>query len=126
MMPRDRLTPKEIQVATLVWEGLTNREISKIMGTTEQVIKNHLREHFRQAGGLEPAGVGNVYCQPRREGIGQQESEPSAAASSSTRVPRRGRVRGGRAALQVANFVPASLLPAAAVRKRFALGRYPA
>ncbi len=24
MMPRERLTPKEIQVATLVWEGLTN------------------------------------------------------------------------------------------------------
>lgn len=31
---------KEIQVTTLVWEGLTNREIAKIVGTTEQVIKN--------------------------------------------------------------------------------------
>ena len=26
----------------LVWEGLTNREIGRIIGT-EQVIKNHLR-----------------------------------------------------------------------------------
>ena len=31
MMPRERLTPKEVQVATLVWEGLTNREIGKII-----------------------------------------------------------------------------------------------
>jgi len=50
MMPRERLTPKEIQVATLVWEGLTNREISKIMGTSEQVIKNHLRSTFDKLG----------------------------------------------------------------------------
>jgi DNA-binding NarL/FixJ family response regulator len=50
MMPRERLTPKETQVATLVWEGLTNREISKLMGTTEQVIKNHLRSTFDKLG----------------------------------------------------------------------------
>jgi DNA-binding NarL/FixJ family response regulator len=50
MMPRERLTPKEIQVATLVWEGLTNREIGKLMGTTEQVIKNHLRSTFDKLG----------------------------------------------------------------------------
>ena len=35
MMPRERLTPKEIQVAILVWQGLTNREIGKIMGSSE-------------------------------------------------------------------------------------------
>ena len=29
MLPRERLTAKELQVATLVWEGLTNREIGK-------------------------------------------------------------------------------------------------
>jgi len=50
MTPRERLTPKETQVATLVWEGLTNREISKLMGTTEQVIKNHLRSTFDKLG----------------------------------------------------------------------------
>jgi len=48
--PRDHLTPKEIQVATLVWEGLTNREIGKIMSTSEQVIKNHLRSIFDKLG----------------------------------------------------------------------------
>ena len=50
MMPRERLTPKEIQVAILVWQGLTNREIGKIIGTTEQVIKNHLRSTFDKLG----------------------------------------------------------------------------
>jgi DNA-binding NarL/FixJ family response regulator len=50
MTPRDRLTPKEIQVATLVWEGLTNREIGRLMNTTEQVVKNHLRSTFDKLG----------------------------------------------------------------------------
>ena len=50
MMPRERLTPKEIQVAILVWQGLTNREIGKVIGTTEQVIKNHLRSTFDKLG----------------------------------------------------------------------------
>ena len=42
MTPCERLTPKEIQIAILVWEGMTNREIGKIVGTSEQVINNHL------------------------------------------------------------------------------------
>jgi DNA-binding NarL/FixJ family response regulator len=50
MMPRERLTPKEIRVASLVWQGLTNREIGKLIGTTEQVIKNHLRSAFDKLG----------------------------------------------------------------------------
>jgi DNA-binding NarL/FixJ family response regulator len=50
MQPRDQLTTKEIQVSTLVWEGLTNREIAKIIGTTEQVVKNYLRTAFDKLG----------------------------------------------------------------------------
>ena len=50
MMPRERLTPKEVQIATLVWQGLTNREIGKVVGTSEQVIKNHLRSTFDKLG----------------------------------------------------------------------------
>jgi len=49
-MPREHLTPKEIQVASLVWQGLTNREIGKLLGTTEQVIKNHLLTTFDKLG----------------------------------------------------------------------------
>jgi len=50
MPPRDRLTAKEIGVATLVWQGRTNREIAHVMGTTEQVIKNYLRNVFDKLG----------------------------------------------------------------------------
>jgi len=50
MTPRERLTVKEIQIAILVWEGLTNREIGRIIGTSEQVIKNHLRSIFDKLG----------------------------------------------------------------------------
>jgi len=50
MQPCDRLTPKEIQVAMLVWEGQTNREIAGVIGTTEQVIKNYLRNTFDKLG----------------------------------------------------------------------------
>jgi DNA-binding NarL/FixJ family response regulator len=50
MIPRDGLTPKEIEVATMVWEGLTNREIGNLMGTSEQVVKNHLRSTFDKLG----------------------------------------------------------------------------
>jgi DNA-binding NarL/FixJ family response regulator len=50
MTPRDALTAREIQVATLVWEGLTNREIGNLMGTSEQVVKNHLRSTFDKLG----------------------------------------------------------------------------
>jgi len=50
MTPNQCLTDKEIRVATLVWEGMTNREIGKILGTTEQVVKNHLRNTFDKLG----------------------------------------------------------------------------
>ena len=50
MQPCDRLTTKEIQVAMLVWEGQTNREIADAVGTTEQVIKNYLRNTFDKLG----------------------------------------------------------------------------
>jgi len=50
MQPRDRLTTKEVQIAAMVWQGLTNREIAKGLGTTEQVVKNYLRTTFDKLG----------------------------------------------------------------------------
>jgi len=50
MQPRDRLTAKEMQVASLVWEGRTNRDIAMAIGTTEQVVKNYLRNTFDKLG----------------------------------------------------------------------------
>ena len=50
MQPCERLTVKEVQVATLVWKGMTNREIGQALGTTEQVVKNYLRNTFHKLG----------------------------------------------------------------------------
>jgi DNA-binding CsgD family transcriptional regulator len=50
MQPRDRLTVKEIQVASLVWQGLMNKDIASVLGTSEQVIKNYLRTTFDKLG----------------------------------------------------------------------------
>jgi len=50
MQPRDRLTTKEIQVATLVWQGLTNKDIAGVLKTSEQVVKNYLRTAFDKLG----------------------------------------------------------------------------
>jgi DNA-binding NarL/FixJ family response regulator len=50
MHPRDRLTAREVQVAVLVWEGLTNRDIAQRLSTTEQVVKNYLRTTFDKLG----------------------------------------------------------------------------
>ncbi|MGA8540688.1 MAG: LuxR C-terminal-related transcriptional regulator [Terriglobales bacterium] len=50
MQPRERLTAKEIQVATLVWQGLTNKDIASVLRTSEQVVKNYLRTAFDKLG----------------------------------------------------------------------------
>ena len=50
MQPRDRLSAKEIQVATLVWQGLTNKDIAAVLHTSEQVVKNYLRTTFDKLG----------------------------------------------------------------------------
>ena len=50
MQPRDRLTAKEAHVATLVWQGLTNKDIARALGTSEQVVKNYLRTTFDKLG----------------------------------------------------------------------------
>jgi DNA-binding CsgD family transcriptional regulator len=50
MQPRDRLSAKEVQVATLVWQGLANKDIAGVLGTSEQVVKNYLRTTFDKLG----------------------------------------------------------------------------
>ncbi len=87
MMPRERLTPKEVQVAALVWQGLTNREISKIMSTSEQVIKNHLRSTFDKLGvwsrlelAMYIASHGGRVCPCGSEGSGLESGDERGKA----------------------------------------------
>jgi len=47
---RDRLTPKEIKIVALIVQGYKNKEIASQLGTTEQVIKNYLRNVYDKTG----------------------------------------------------------------------------
>ena len=44
------LTPRQLQVAGLVTEGMTNKDIAAKLGVTEMVVKNYLRLIFDQTG----------------------------------------------------------------------------
>jgi len=50
MSPREQLSFTEVRIATMVWQGQTNPEIALTVGTSEQVIKNHLRNVFDKLG----------------------------------------------------------------------------
>lgn len=47
---RDRLTLKEIKIVALIVQGYKNKEIADQLGTTEQVIKNYLRNVYDKTG----------------------------------------------------------------------------
>ena len=106
MQPRDRLTAKEIQVATLVWQGLTNKDIAGVLLTSEQVVKNYLRTAFDKLGvwtrlelALYVAGhgganwhmqLGNGLLPPGAgwsEGAGEQPQFSRRSATSSAIAP---------------------------------------
>jgi two-component system nitrate/nitrite response regulator NarL len=45
-----RLSPKELAIITCITQGKRNKEIAYQLGTTEQVIKNHLRKVYDKLG----------------------------------------------------------------------------
>ena len=47
---RDRLTPKEMQIVSLIVQGCKNKHIATQLGTKEQVIKNYLRSIYDKTG----------------------------------------------------------------------------
>lgn len=47
---RDRLTAKELKIIALIVQGYKNKEIALKLGTTEQVIKNYLRNVYDKIG----------------------------------------------------------------------------
>ncbi len=46
----ERLTPKELQIVSLVVEGLRNKEIADKLSCKEQVVKNYMRTIFDKTG----------------------------------------------------------------------------
>jgi DNA-binding NarL/FixJ family response regulator len=47
---RDRLTGKELKIVALIVQGYKNKDIAVKLGTTEQVIKNYLRNVYDKIG----------------------------------------------------------------------------
>jgi DNA-binding NarL/FixJ family response regulator len=88
MTPCDGLNPTESRISILVWEGRTNREIGKIVGTSERMIKNHLRRAFDKLGvwsRLELARyVANHGGQDRRHKTQRRSSLGSLGRSTAT------------------------------------------
>lgn len=94
MQPRDRLTIKEIQVASLVWQGLTNKDIASVLKTSEQVVKNYLRTTFDKLGvwtrlelALYVAGHGGASWQRQFAGAGVLPLAVWNASEGNERVP---------------------------------------
>lgn len=60
------LTLKEEQITALVVQGMKNHEISKIVGTTENVIKNYMRVIFDKTGTWTRLELALWYLKGRR------------------------------------------------------------
>jgi DNA-binding CsgD family transcriptional regulator len=43
-------SPKEAQILRLVSEGMKNKEVGNVLGTTEHVVKNYLRSVYDKTG----------------------------------------------------------------------------
>jgi DNA-binding CsgD family transcriptional regulator len=106
MQPRDRLSAKEIQVATLVWQGLTNKDIATVLHTSEQVVKNYLRTTFDKLGvwtrlelALYVAGHGGANWQVRTSASAEPEAwdgpSPNEGMGTSDAGTRAAAARGG-------------------------------
>ncbi|MHB8302643.1 MAG: response regulator transcription factor [Acidobacteriaceae bacterium] len=52
-----RLTPKQIQVIACILNGYQNKDIAKQLGTSEQVIKNHLNVIYDKTGVSDRLGL---------------------------------------------------------------------
>jgi two-component system nitrate/nitrite response regulator NarL len=48
--PLERLSPKELAIIPCITQGMSNKEIARKLGTTEQVIKNHLYRVYDKLG----------------------------------------------------------------------------
>lgn len=55
--PSVRLTGRELEIARLVREDLSNKEIASALGISEQTVKNHLTKVTRALSVATRAGV---------------------------------------------------------------------
>ena len=90
------LTPREIQVLTLISEGNSNKMIGGILGTSEQTIKNYVSAMLRKLNANDRAhavyiaareGLISTHSQSEKPSAQEAQPQQSPASSALTRHP---------------------------------------
>ena len=68
-------SPRQQQVIALVAQGLKNSEVAEAIGTTEYVVKNHLRVIFDKLGFWNRVELALWYEARRHEGLAYDGSD---------------------------------------------------
>jgi DNA-binding NarL/FixJ family response regulator len=68
-------SPRQHQVIALVAQGLKNSEVAEVIGTTEYVVKNHLRIIFDKLGFWNRVELVLWYEARRHEGLAYEEPD---------------------------------------------------
>jgi DNA-binding NarL/FixJ family response regulator len=68
-------SPRQHQVIALVAQGLKNSEVAEVIGTTEYVVKNHLRINFDKLGFWNRIERARWYEARRHEGLAYKEPD---------------------------------------------------
>ena len=72
----DPLTPREIQVATRIAEGMSNREIADALFIGIETVKSHLKKIFCKLGANNRAHLVGLFMESRVDG---PDAHPRAA-----------------------------------------------
>jgi two-component system nitrate/nitrite response regulator NarL len=68
-MPAEELKPRDWRIIALVAEAYTNKQIAKAIGTTEGVVKNHMKEIMDETGMDNRTGVALWFLARQRAGV---------------------------------------------------------
>jgi DNA-binding NarL/FixJ family response regulator len=79
-----RLSPKELAIITCIMQGKRNKKIARQLGTTEQVIKNYLRNVYRKLGVSDRLELANYVLHHQ---LHKEASESGFLQGASVPVP---------------------------------------
>jgi DNA-binding NarL/FixJ family response regulator len=74
-------SPRQRQVIELVAQGLKNSEVAEVIGTTQHVVKNHLRVIYDKLGFWNRVELALWYEARRHEGLDYGPQEPAVAVA---------------------------------------------
>jgi DNA-binding NarL/FixJ family response regulator len=74
-------SPRQRQVIELVAQGLKNSEVAEVIGTTEYVVKNHLRIIYDKLGFWNRVELALWYEARQHESVAYGERDRAIAAS---------------------------------------------